>query len=180
MSKVNIFKTDKRFALIYADPPWKMEKIKRKERPNQVGFDYPVMSLEDIKSLPIRRISEDNCMLFLWTVQKMLPDALDVMDYWGFKYFKTITWDKQNGMTLHGFHNRTEFLLVGYKGKAPELFRHGKAVPTIISESNYHMKHSEKPKQMYNWIQPFSNGGNCIELFARNRQPGWDCWGNEV
>ncbi len=42
-----------KYSLIYADPPWDVKKIKRKVRPNQVEFDYPTMSLEEIKNLPV-------------------------------------------------------------------------------------------------------------------------------
>ena len=63
------------------------------------------MELDQIKKLPIPSISDDNCVLFLWTIQKYLKDAFDVLKVWGFKYHKTITWDKGNGMCLFGFHN---------------------------------------------------------------------------
>ena len=175
--KVDIFNTNKKYNIIYADPPWEVKKIKRKVRPNQVEFDYPTMKLEDIKNLPIQKLSAENSVLFLWTTQAYLPKAFDVMKEWGFKYQRTITWDKQNGMCLFGFHNKTEFLLFGYKGKI-EMYPKRKATPTIFSISNYHLRHSEKPKEIRQAIEVF--GENKIELFARQYADGWDCWGNEV
>ena len=112
--KVDIYNTDKKYNIIYADPAWKMKKIERKVRPNQKGFDYPTMELEDIKNLPVKDLADDNCVLFLWTTQSYLPKAFEVMESWGFKYQRTLTWDKMNGLCLFGFHNRTEFLLFGY------------------------------------------------------------------
>ena len=52
--KIDIYNTDKKYNIIYADPAWKMKKIERKVRPNQKGFDYPTMELEDIKNLPVK------------------------------------------------------------------------------------------------------------------------------
>lgn len=121
----------KKYSVIYVDPPWAVKKIIRKVRPNQVEMDYPTMTLEAIKSLPVQNIAAENSSLWLWTTHKYLPDAFDVMEQWGFKYQRTITWDKGNGMCLFGFHHRTEFLLFGYKGKL-QMYPHRKALPTLI------------------------------------------------
>lgn len=177
MAKIDIFNTDKKYNIIYADPPWQMKKIERKVRPNQKGFDYPTMKLEDIKKLPISQLTDDNCVLFLWTTQSYLPKAFDVMESWGFKYQRVLTWDKMNGMCLFGFHNRTEFLLFGYKGKLP-MYPKRKTIPTMLQFSSKKLRHSEKPKEIRKLIEVF--GKNKIELFARQHADGWDCWGNEV
>lgn len=165
----------KKYSVIYADPPWEIQKIKRASRPNQIEMDYPMMKLDDIKSLKIREISEENSVLFLWTIQKYLRDSFDVMDSWGFKYQRTITWDKQNGMCLFGFHHRTEFLLFGYRGKI-EMYPKRKAFPTMVQCKTD--KHSKKPQIFRDLIIPF--GSTRIELFAREKTEGWDVWGNEV
>ena len=174
---IDIFNTDKKYQIIYADPPWQVTKSKRKVRPNQHGWDYPTMSVEEIKNLPITHLSDNNCVLFLWTTQKYLPFAFDVIESWGFKYQRVITWDKQNGMCLFGFHNRTEFLLFGYKGKI-EPFPKRNAIPTIFQISSKKLKHSQKPDEIQNAISVM--GDKRIELFARRQLEGWDCWGNEV
>jgi N6-adenosine-specific RNA methylase IME4 len=166
---------DKKYNVIYADPPWEIKKIKRNVRPNQKEMDYPTMQIEDIKALPVENISEDNSVLFLWTIQKYLKDAFDVMEQWGFKYQRTITWDKQNGMCLFGFHHRTEFLLFGYKGKI-EMYPKRKAFPTMVQAKTD--KHSKKPQVFRDLILPFGN--TRIELFARQKTEGWDAWGNEI
>lgn len=154
-----------------------MKKIERKVRPNQTGFDYPTMELEDIKNLPVKDLADDNCVLFLWTTQSYLPKAFEVMESWGFKYQRTLTWDKMNGLCLFGFHNRTEFLLFGYKGKI-EMYPKRKTIPTMLQQSSKKLRHSEKPKEIRELIEVF--GENRIELFARQHAEGWDCWGNEV
>jgi N6-adenosine-specific RNA methylase IME4 len=137
------------------------------------------MSLEDIKALPVKDISANNSCLFLWTTQAYLPKAFSVMEAWGFKYQRTITWDKQNGMCLFGFHNRTEFLLFGYKGKL-EMYPKRKAVPTIFQISSKKLRHSQKPDEIREAIEVYALGGNKLEMFARQVPEGWDVFGNEV
>jgi len=166
---------NKKYDVIYADPPWPIKKIQRKVRPNQIEMDYPVMSLEDIKNLPVENISNDRSVLFLWTIQKYLKESFDVMESWGFKYQRTITWDKQNGMCLFGFHHRTEFLLFGYRGKI-EMYPKRKAFPTLVQAKS--KRHSSKPDIFRELIKPF--GETRIELFARETYDGYDSWGNEV
>lgn len=166
-----------KYKIIYADPPWDVKKIQRKVRPNQVEFDYPTMSLKEICSLPVKEISDENSICFLWTTQAYLPKAFEVLTKWGFKYQRTITWDKKNGLCLFGFHHRTEFLLVGYKGKI-EMYPKRKAVPTQFTFSSKKLKHSQKPDEIRKSIEVF--GETRIELFARQKTEGWDVWGNEV
>lgn len=168
---------NKKYNIIYADPPWPVKKIQRKVRPNQVEFDYPTMSLDEIQTLPVNDITQDNCWLFLWTTQAFLPYAFGVVKTWGFKYQRTITWDKQNGLCLFGFHHRTEFLLVAYKGKI-DMYPKRKAVPTIFQISSKKLRHSQKPDEIRQAIEVF--GDARIELFARQQTPGWDVWGDEV
>ena len=176
MSDLNdIIFPDKKYQIIYVDPPWPVKKIKRKVRPNQVEMDYPTMSLDTIRSLPINSLAEDNSVLFLWTIQAFLPFSFEIMHHWGFKYQRTITWDKMNGMCLFGFHHRTEFLLFGYKGKI-EMYPRRKAFPTLVQCKTD--KHSKKPQIFRDLISPF--GETRIELFARELSEGWDSWGNEV
>jgi|TARA_R100000789_G_C2950886_1_gene134962 N6-adenosine-specific RNA methylase IME4 len=166
---------DKKYQIIYADPPWKIKKIQRKCRPNQINMDYSTMELKDIKDLCVEKIADDNSVLFLWTIQRYLKDSFDVMKAWGFKYQRTITWDKQNGMCLFGFHHRTEFLLFGYKGKL-EIYPKRKAFPTLVQVKTD--KHSKKPQIFRDLISAF--GDTKIELFARKKTEGWDVWGDEV
>jgi N6-adenosine-specific RNA methylase IME4 len=164
------------YKVIYADPPWPVSKVVRKCRPNQKSeLDYPTMTIKQITDLPVSLISAPDCVLFLWTTHKYLPDSFSILSKWGFKYQRTITWDKGNGMCLFGFHHRTEFLLFGYRGRL-EMYPRRPAFPTIVSEKS--PRHSEKPQIFRDLIAPY--GIPRIELFARIRVPGWDAWGNEV
>ena len=108
----------KKYQIIVSDPPWEIEKIKKAVRPNQVDMDYPMMSVDEICKLPVSDITDDNCMLFLWTIDKYLHNgAMDVLKAWGFKYHLTMAWNKGNGLAMFGFNRQTEFVLVGFKGK---------------------------------------------------------------
>lgn len=87
--KVDIYNTDKKYSIIYADPPWNESgggKIKR-------GADrhYPLMKTKDIAELPVQSIADTNCHLYLWTTNTFLPDSLKVMEIWGFNYKTMIT-----------------------------------------------------------------------------------------
>ena len=79
---------NKKYNIIYADPPWSY-KDKRDKHPRLCGgatVHYNTMSIEDIKQLPINNITEENCMLFLWTTFPNLQEGLDTIKAWGFKY----------------------------------------------------------------------------------------------
>lgn len=86
---------------------------------------------------------------------------------------------------LFGFHNRTEFLLFGYKGKI-EMYPEREAIPTVFQISSANAEHSQKPSQIRRAIEVF--GEHRLELFARSRKgffpdyeyEGWDVYGNEV
>ena len=167
----------KKYSVVVVDPPWPVKKIKRKCRPAQKEMDYPTMSLEDIASLDVKLLAEqDLCWCFLWTTHAFLPFAFDILKGWGFKYQRTLTWDKQNGLCLFGFHHRTEFVLVGYRG-TPSIYPKQKAIPTVFSESSWR-KHSVKPDCFYSLVSRL--GDKRIDLFARQKREGWDVWGDEV
>ena len=96
--KVDIFNTNKKYSVIYCDPPWKFNN-KNTGGSMKSGADahYKTMNIEDIKKLPIENIAEENCMLFMWWVSSMPQEAIDLVENWGFK-LKTMTgftWIKQ-------------------------------------------------------------------------------------
>jgi len=174
---MNIPFPKQRYNVIVVDPPWPVKKIQRKSRPNQKQMDYSIMSLEEIAQLPIRSIAADaSCWCFMWTIQKFLPDTFSILRGWGFKYQRTLTWDKQNGMCLFGFHHRTEFVVVGYCGKV-KMYPKQKAMPTVFTESSWR-KHSIKPTCFYKLVERF--GDSRIDIFARKHRAGWDAVGFDI
>ena len=119
---VDIFQTDKKYKIIYADPPWSYQD---KKCHGACEWHYSTMKMDDICSLPVERIADENCVLFLWTTYPMLREALEVIAAWGFTY-KTIgfQWVKEN-RTGKGFffglgrwtRGNTEPCLIAVKGK---------------------------------------------------------------
>lgn len=169
---------DKKYKTIYADPPWKESgggKIKR-------GADrhYQLMATKDIKALPVNQIADENCHLYLWVTNNFLKDGLEVMEAWGFRYVTMITWYKDGNLGLgQYFRGRTEHCLFGVKGKLPYKLLNGKRQQGQTGFIATRGRHSEKPKEMREMIEKVSYEPR-IELFARERFDGWDCWGNEV
>lgn len=169
---------NKKYKTIYVDPPWNLTSMSNVawKIDSPLLNKYPTMTLEELKTLNIENISDKDCSLFLWCTHSTIPDALELMRTWGFKYHCIITWDKGRGFSLWGFHRRTELLLYGYKGHI-NINQKGKYIPTIVYEKS--TKHSSKPKVIYELLESNSPSPR-IELFARNKREGWDVWGNEV
>ena len=97
----------------------------KKYNENEIPIPYETMSVEEIKALKVADLADENCELYLWTTQKYLPDAFEVLKAWGFKYCQTLTWCKTPMGTGQGgvYCPTTEFLLLGRKGKMPKVKR---------------------------------------------------------
>ena len=167
---------NRKYQIIVADPPWKISKIIKRVRPNQVLMDYPTMGLEEISELPVQNITDSTCMCFLWTIDKYLYDTRNVLEKWGFKYHLTMAWDKTNGLAMYGFNRQTEFILVGFNGKQ-DAYPSRKTVRTSFTAKS--SRHSEKPQEFYDMLDVIPLNPR-IDLFARKQRAGWDAWGNEV
>lgn len=167
---------NKKYKIIYADPPWSYDNKKTGgSMKSGAKNKYPTMSLDEIKNLLIEEISDKNCVLFLWATVPLLPEAFEVMNAWKFKYKTSLFWRKIMSLGMgFWFRGQVEILLMGIKGKV-KAFRCQKR-NFIQSKVR---KHSQKPDHFYGLIESL-NINPKIELFARNRREGWDCWGNEV
>lgn len=176
---------NKKYQIIYADPPWNY-KDKRDKHPRLCGgasAHYNTMTIEDIKGLPVATIADENCMLFLWATFPNLQEALDVIKAWGFKYktlgFSWIKTNKKDGNPFFGIGYYTksncEICLIGVKGKPIKISNYVSSVLIAPRE-----EHSKKPDIVHAKIVEFCGDIPRIELFARQRASGWDAWGNEV
>ena len=175
--KVDIFNTDKKYKVIYADPAWSYGDKQNTKLLGGAIKHYGTMNISDICSLPIKSLIEKNAVLFLWVTSPLLEDAFRVIKGWGFKYKTSFIWDK----VLHnmGHYNsvRHELLLVCTKGSCtPEYV---KLFDSVVSEERT-KKHSQKPNVFREIIDTLYPSGNRIELFARETATNWDWWGNEV
>jgi N6-adenosine-specific RNA methylase IME4 len=177
---------DKKYNIIYADPPWQYNDKMTMQGVHGLirGAEsfYKTMNLTDIKNMPIQNIADDNCYLFLWVTMPLLQEGLDVINSWGFKY-KTcgFTWVKKtkNNKTHCGMGHYTrgnaELCLIGVKGK---LLRLDASVRQIVEAQI--QRHSQKPNEIRDNILQLYGDLPRIELFARQTTEGWDSWGNEV
>jgi len=172
-----------KYRTIVADPPWKYGKWGKadpKTRPNckEYNMPYETMSIEEIKALNVSDLADENCELYLWTTQKYLPDAFEVLKAWGFKYCQTLTWCKTpRGKGQGGVYCPTnEFLILGRKGKMPKVER---VDTTWFHTKRPHNAHSKKPEFFQELIETVSDAPR-LEMFARRKRIGWDIWGNEL
>lgn len=184
--KVDIYKSDRKYEVVYTDPPWAQTKgNKRKCRPNQEkALDYDTMSLDDIITLHkdfFEQHTENVHNVFMWTIDKFLPDTEKFMKELGYELHARMIWDKENGIapafTVRFSH---EYLLWFYKkGRMlkPSTETRGKYT-TVLREPS--TKHSKKPECAYLMLEDMFPSATKIELFARTERNGWDCFGNEV
>jgi len=189
------------YGAILADPPWRFKTwgipvwngeyrkdgTKIKSPPRKI--DYPTMDIDAIAALRVRELAAEDCVLFMWCIWTVLPDALTIIESWGFKY-KTcgFDWVKAHAGQIDLFRDdidahmgmgywtraNTEPCLLATRGKPKRLnadVRQGIIAPR--------REHSRKPEGIHARIERLV-AGPYVELFARERRPGWDAWGNEV
>jgi N6-adenosine-specific RNA methylase IME4 len=182
------------FGAILADPPWTFTGFSSGKPDGtpwsrSVQNHYSTLSTEQIRELPISEITADDCILFIWIVWPALPDAMRVIDSWGFTY-KTcaFAWLKANANQVEMFRDdydaqvglgywtraNSEVCLLATRGKPKRLnadVRQGIIAPR--------REHSRKPDGIHERIERLV-AGPYLELFARQQRPGWTVWGNET
>ena len=162
-----------KYQVIYADPAWQY---------NNSGISgaadnhYPTMATEDICKMPIKELTTDNAVLFLWVTNPFLVEGLQVTNAWGFEYKTNMVWIKDKagqGFYVKGQH---ELLFICTKGSfTPDNSLYVKSVFEAPRQ-----KHSEKPKEFYGFIEKLYPNCKYLELFARNKRNNWTSYGNEL
>ena len=178
---------NKKYDVIYADPPWSYKSsgtpaakrpcLYRGDKPHSVNHYYDTMSLDEIKELNVNKISKDNAVCFLWVTNPMLPDGFEVLRAWGFKYKTCFTWHKERCKGMgYWFRGHTEHILLCVKGNVTAFRSLEHNIKKLPVEN-----HSKKPSWFRFLIENVTGEmTDRIELFARERAVGWDSWGNEV
>lgn len=184
----------KKYQIIYADPPWSYNDKQKSGGTAYFGASvrYNTMSNKDICTLPIKNLLDKNCVLFLWATNPLLPEALEVINSWGFKY-KTVAfcWIKKNkcGSIVSNMGRWTmggmELCLLATRG---HIKRQRRDIKQIVSDIR--IRHSAKPPVIRELIVSLMGDLPRIELFGRrnsqmkldgtNTFDGWDVWGNEI
>lgn len=181
-----------KYGAILADPPWGFKVWSGKDK--QVASrgsvtPYDTMEMADIAAMPVADLAADDCCLFMWVVWPTLPEALGVIEAWGFKY-KTcgFAWVKADVSTVNLFDDpvdaymglgywtraNSEVCLLATRGKPKRLnadVRQGIIAPR--------REHSRKPDGIHERIERLV-AGPYLELFARQKRPGWTVWGNQT
>ena len=158
------------YKTILADPPWDIQ------QGGTYGavHHYKLMSIEQIKAMPVADLCEPNAHCWLWVTNNSLRAGYDVLEAWGFVPRSVFTWCKPRmGLGVY-LRNATEHIILGTRGKLPILCK---------NQPNWGFfpvqEHSHKPEELHKIIERCSPGPY-LELFARRRQPGWDVWGDEI
>lgn len=179
------FSKRRKYGAIYADPPWSFRNWSAKGTGRNAVSHYDCMDINTLKRLPIQDIAAEDCVLFLWATDPLLPRAFELIEAWGFEY-KTVGfyWVKQNSaadnadsfFTGLGYWTRAnpEQCLLATRGKPGRL---AKDVRKLVVDKR--REHSRKPDQIRDRIERLVEGPY-IELFARETKKGWDCWGNQA
>jgi N6-adenosine-specific RNA methylase IME4 len=168
----------KKYGVILADPEWHFQIKSDAGMLCHPSNHYPTSDIEVIKARDVASISADDCVLFLWATVPMMPQALEVMQAWDFKYVSGCVWVKNRDGTGYWFRNRHELLLVGRKGNitAPAA---GTQWSSVIEAPVG--RHAAKPEQVLEMIEAYYPTLPKIELNRRGpARAGWDAWGNEV
>lgn len=169
---VDIFTTDRKYRVIYADPPWSYGDKQNIEGLGGAVKHYPTMPLDDICALPVP--AADNAVLFIWVTSPLLEDSFKVINAWGFKYKSSFVWDKVAHNMGHYNSVRHEFLLIATKGSCTPDVK--KLYDSVVSIER--TEHSRKPKEFRDMIDTLYPVGERLEMFAREASEGWDVWGN--
>lgn len=176
---------DRKYQIIYADPPWDGLGWNNGSGDKCPANHYEVQDLDWIKSLPVGEIAAETCGLFLWVTFPNLPQGLEVISAWGFRYatcgFNWVKKNKKKDTYFVGCGNYTransELCLLGTRGKC-QLLRKSRSVRQVCDAKID--RHSRKPPEIRDRIVELFGDLPRIELFAREESPGWDHWGNVI
>ncbi len=183
----------KQYDIIYADPPWHYNGKLQYDRSgmadnnyewrepifvSSASFKYPTILLRDLKTLPVQSIAQDDCILFLWSTNPHLAQAIELGQAWGFEY-KTVAfvWNKMAHNPGHYTMSYCELCLLFKRGRIPAP-RGARNVKQLVEVPR--TEHSEKPEEVAQGIRRMFPTQSRIELFARAQREGFDAWGLEV
>ena len=112
---------------------------------------------------------------FLWITTPMIECELQVLKAWGYSYKTIIFWRKIMSWGMgFWFRGQVEMCLFGIHGKVPAFrYQHANFIQAKVG------KHSEKPQEFYDLIEPVCQEPR-LELFASKNREGWDCVGFEA
>lgn len=172
------------FGTILLDPPWRFINRTGKVAPEHRRLArYATMSLAELEQLPIGELGHHPSHIYLWCPNALLAEGLHLLKTWGYTYKTNLVWykvRKDGGPDGRGvgfyFRNVTEMILFGVKGSLRTLPPGRRQTNIIVHRKR---EHSKKPPALHRIAEACSPGPR-VELFARERIPGWYQWGAEV
>lgn len=155
---------------VIVDPPWDVQ-----QRGNYGAVNhYKLMTLEQIKALPVGSLCAENAHCWLWVTNATLEIGFSILRAWDFTPRSIFTWLKPRlGLGVY-LRNCTEHCILATRGKAPVRVKNQPNVEVFPIQD-----HSHKPEEFYDIVERVSPGPY-LELFARRRRHGWTAWGNEI
>ena len=162
---------DKKYDAVVIDPPW--DYGDEYDPDTRCGVaPYPVMSLDQIEKISIP--ATDNAVLWLWTTQRFLYSAFDLLNKWDFTYKTTLVWNKDKLGLGTWLRHQCEFCLLAIKGRP--LWNNTTYRDYIVEQGR---EHSRKPEAFYKMVDDICYGTK-IDYFSRTKRDGCDCYGNET
>lgn len=194
------------FRVILADPPWSFKNYSSKGEEKNAKHHYDCMGEYELKQMPVQLLAADDCALFIWCTWPLQPIWQPVIEAWGFTYAGLAwEWRKFNPATGkyafgpgYGTRKNLEPCLLATRGNPQlkselpdDLFGVGRVPEGVRSVRDWmewwpddeirqpRREHSRKPDEQYDRIETLLDGPY-VELFARQRRPGWASWGNQT
>jgi Transcriptional activator, adenine-specific DNA methyltransferase len=160
------------FGAIMADPPWRYSNTVSNGAADR---HYPTMSMEALRDLPVPQLALPDAYLFLWATAPLLPEALDLMEAWGFAYKTHMIWNKPRFGMGNYWRSAHELLCLGIRGKPTGWCRHNISSWAVFPIT----RHSAKPSYFRDMITSVVDGPY-LEMFGREQNSGWTTFGNQV
>ena len=180
---------EKKYEIIYLDPPWYYHslryKLTKEDKEKYKKFytlsastHYSCIKTCNLAKLDVPNLAAEDCLLFMWATNPHIQEAILLGYAWGFQYVTVgFVWNKKT--PLCGFYtmSQCELCLIFKKGKIPK--------PRGITNARQYIEekrndHSAKPEEARKRIDLMFPEQKKIELFARKKVEGWDCWGKDV
>ena len=168
------------FDFIMADPPWSFDNFSAKGEAKNAKAQYDCTPIDWIKDLPVEALAADDCLLWLWATNPMLPEAMAVLEAWDFTFKTAGHWVKR---TTHGklafgtgyiLRCAGEPFLIGTRGQPKTTRSTRSVIEGPIRE------HSRKPDEAFTAAELLMPEAKRLELFSRQQRAGWTVWGNQT
>lgn len=175
-----------KYVTICADPPWPLKeswpsgpRIPRGATHDRrrKALPYQTLTIAEIGALPVGDLAAPDAHLYVWAVNRFLPDAIAIVQRWGFRYTQTLVWAKTPmGLGPGGtFAPTAEFIVFARRGRDIRKRR----VDSMWFNWPRTTVHSKKPEHFLDMVESVSPGPY-LEMWSRRHRLGWDVWGNEV